>query len=85
MIYVRGHHSDYDNWAYEGNVGWDSKSVLEYFKKSEDYELGASYYHGVGGPLHVSRLKDPSPIAEAAIEAGKELGFPYTEVLIRFY
>ncbi len=79
MIYVRGHHSDYDKWAYEGNVGWDSRSVLEYFKKSEDYELGASHYHGVGGPLHVSRLKNPSPVAEAAIEAGKELGFPYTE------
>jgi choline dehydrogenase len=79
MIYIRGHRSDYDNWAYEGNVGWDSESVLEYFKKSEDYELGASHYHGAGGPLHVSKLKDPSPVTGAAIEAGKELGFPYTD------
>ena len=51
MIYNRGHHSDYDNWAYQRCVGWDAESVLEVFKKTEDYELGPSHYHGVGGPL----------------------------------
>lgn len=79
MIYVRGHHSDYDTWAYHGNVGWDYKSVLEYFKKSENYELGESKYHATGGPLNVTKLKNTNPIPAAAIEAGKELGYPFTD------
>lgn len=29
--WVRGHPSDYDHWAYEGNAGWDWKSVLRAF------------------------------------------------------
>ncbi len=37
MAYIRGHRSDFDNWAYQGCVGWDYESVLPYFKKSEDY------------------------------------------------
>jgi choline dehydrogenase len=79
MIYIRGHRSDYDNWAYQGCVGWDYESALEYFKKSENYELGPSRYHGVGGPLQVTKLKNTNPIPAAIIEAGKELGYPYTD------
>lgn len=36
-------------------------------------------YQGVGGPLRVTRLRDRNPVPDAAIEAGKELGFPYVE------
>ena len=68
MIYVRGAPADYDHWAYLGNVGWDLASVLPYFKKSEDYYGGASHYHGVGGPLAVSRIIHPNPLTEAFID-----------------
>ncbi|MEO0899775.1 MAG: GMC family oxidoreductase N-terminal domain-containing protein [Bacteroidota bacterium] len=78
MIYIRGHHTDYDNWAYLGCQGWDYESVLPYFKKSEHYEKGASHEHGVGGPLHVTSIKHPNPISTVAIEACKELGLPQT-------
>ncbi|MCI4667519.1 MAG: GMC family oxidoreductase N-terminal domain-containing protein [Bacteroidia bacterium] len=79
MIYIRGHHTDYDNWAYQGCQGWDYESVLPYFKKSENYEKGASENHGVGGPLHVTTIKNPNPISTVAIEACKEMGLPVTE------
>jgi choline dehydrogenase len=79
MIYVRGHRSDYDAWAYQGCVGWDYESVLPYFRKSEDFELGESRYHGSGGPLHVSINRTPNPICEAAIEAAVQAGFPRNE------
>lgn len=79
LIYIRSHSSDYDSWAYAGNAGWDYESVLPFFKKSEDYEGGASRYHGSGGPLHVTKLRDQNPIPKAAIEAGKELGFSFVE------
>ena len=79
MIYIRGHHSDYDNWAYQGCYGWDYESVLPYFKKSEHYEKGASDTHGTGGPLHVTTIKNPNPISEVAIAGCKELGLPVTD------
>ena len=69
MIYIRGAPADYDHWAYLGNKGWDYASVLPYFKKSEDYYGGASHYHGVGGPLAVSRIVHPNPLTEAFIDA----------------
>ena len=46
MIYVRGHRRDYDTWAYLGNEGWGYDDVLPLFKRSEDFDLGASDYHG---------------------------------------
>ena len=76
MIYVRGAPADYDNWSYFGNVGWDYASVLPYFKKSEDYYGGASHYHGIGGPLTVSRHTNPNPLTEAFIEASVRAGHP---------
>ena len=76
MIYVRGAPADYDYWAYLGNVGWDYAGVLPYFKKSEDYYGGASHYHGVGGPLSVSRHTAPNPLTDAFIEATVRAGHP---------
>jgi choline dehydrogenase len=79
MIYARGHRTDYDSWAYDGCVGWDYSSVLPYFKKSENYEGGANEYHAVGGPLNVSKNRNPHPICAAAVQAAMEAGFPLNE------
>lgn len=79
MIYIRGDKSDYDAWAYGGCVGWDYESVLPYFKKSENYELGESHYHGVGGELNVTRLKNTNPVPAAAIDAAVEVGLGKTD------
>jgi choline dehydrogenase len=54
MIYIRGHRSDYDQWRDLGNSGWGYSDVLQYFKKAENNQNGASEYHGASGPLHVS-------------------------------
>ncbi|MBS0590856.1 MAG: GMC family oxidoreductase N-terminal domain-containing protein [Proteobacteria bacterium] len=70
MVYCRGHRSDYDGWAAEGNPGWDYASVLPYFKKAEDSEcFGATDYHGRGGPLGVSYLRSPFPSSQAFLRA----------------
>jgi choline dehydrogenase len=74
MIYIRGAKSDYDAWAYNGAPGWAYKDVLSYFRKSEDYEGGPSEYHGVGGPLPVTHIKDPNPATVAMIDAAVEIG-----------
>ena len=33
MVYVRGHHKDFDQWSEMGNAGWSYNDVLPYFKK----------------------------------------------------
>ncbi|MEO1612841.1 MAG: GMC family oxidoreductase N-terminal domain-containing protein, partial [Pseudomonadota bacterium] len=79
MLYVRGHASDYDNWAYMGNPGWDYESVLPYFKKSEDFEGGANEFHGVGGPLRVTTEYEKHPTTQRIVEACLEAGYPFNE------
>lgn len=74
--WVRGHPSDFDNWAYQGNPGWDFASVLPLFKQIEDFAGGPSEYRAVGGPLHVELPTDPNPIARAFIDAAGQAGLP---------
>jgi choline dehydrogenase len=76
MIYVRGHRSDYDEWAALGCTGWGYADVLPYFRKSEDSSRGAGPYHGAGGPLRVERPRDASPVVRAFVEAAAQAGYP---------
>ncbi len=77
MIYTRGQPQDYDGWAALGCTGWGWADVLPYFKRSEDNARGADALHGVGGPLHVSDLRSPSPMSEAFVQAGVACGWPH--------
>ncbi|HKB36590.1 MAG TPA: GMC family oxidoreductase N-terminal domain-containing protein, partial [Gemmataceae bacterium] len=81
MVWTRGHRADYDDWAEAGNAGWDFESVLPLFKKSEDWEDGASEFRGAGGPIHVERARDLHPVAAAFIDAGRSCGMPYLDDL----
>ena len=74
MIYIRGSATDYDCWEKMGNAGWGFRSVLPYFKKSENQERGASEFHGVGGPLCVSDLRYVNPLTRAFLKAAGEIG-----------
>ena len=79
MIYIRGARADFDNWAYNGAAGWSYNEVLPYFKKSEDFEDGPSRYHGVGGPLPVTRIREPNPATVAFLEACADYGVPLND------
>jgi choline dehydrogenase len=81
MMHIRGHRSDYDNWAYNGCPGWAFEDVLPYFKKSENQEDNTNPLGGKGGPINLINAKDhnPNPTSKAFIDACLELGFPYTE------
>ena len=76
MIYARGHRSDYDAWAAQGNAGWAWSDVLPYFKKAEHNERGADDYHGTGGPLNVMDLRSPNRFGPVFVEAGVQAGYP---------
>lgn len=74
MVYARGHASDYDGWAAQGNPGWSYADVLPYFKRAEHNERGADELHGQGGPLNVMDLRSPNPFLASFIEAGQQAG-----------
>src|SRR5512134_4016044 len=77
MVYIRGHHQDYDHWAQLGNEEWSYTEVLPYFKKSQHQERGASEYHGVGGALNVADVDYLSPLSDTLIKAGVEIGMQH--------
>ena len=79
MIHVRGAPADYDNWAYLGNAGWSWADVLPIFIAMEDYDRGASEFHGVGGPLHINTTWQPSEIAQGFRAAAADCGIPFNE------
>ncbi len=75
MVYIRGQAEDYEHWRALGNVGWGYEDVLPYFRKAEDQARGEDAYHGVGGPLGVSDVYEPHPLAEAFVAAAVEAGY----------
>lgn len=76
MIYTRGHRSDYDHWAAQGNPGWGWRDVLPYFKRAEHNERGADAFHGSGGPLNVMDLRSPNRHSPDFVAAASQAGFP---------
>jgi choline dehydrogenase len=76
MIHVRGAPADYDGWAYQGNDGWRWEDVLPVFLAMEDFDRGASAFHGVGGPLHIYTRWEPSPVHRAFEAAAAHHGIP---------
>jgi choline dehydrogenase-like flavoprotein len=76
MVYIRGNRADYDAWASLGNSGWSYDEVLPYFKRAEDNSEFANAYHGIGGPLGVSKAPSDNPLQQAWLTAALEAGFP---------
>jgi len=79
MLYVRGHSTDYDDWANKGCEGWSYEEVLPYFKRAEANERGASARHGASGPLQVSNQRSPRPLSRAFVAAASELQIPVND------
>jgi choline dehydrogenase-like flavoprotein len=75
MIYARGQHADYDEWAAQGNEGWGWRDVLPYFKRAEHNERGADAFHGTGGPLNVMDLRSPNRFGPVFVQAAVQAGF----------
>ena len=69
----RGQREDYDDWRDSWQSGWGYADCRPYFKKSEDQARGADDWHGVGGPLSVSDVKERHR-SQTFIEAGEAAG-----------
>jgi choline dehydrogenase len=77
--WVHGHAADYDSWAYQGNPGWDYRSMRAILRRVESWSGGESEYRGAHGPIPVSPPVEPNPIAQALVEGAKSVGLPYIE------
>jgi choline dehydrogenase len=76
LIFIRGQHEDFDEWAARGGRGWAYRDVLPHFRRIERYEGGASEYHGDAGELGVSDLRNDHPWCDAWVEAATQFGLP---------
>jgi len=74
LIYMRGHPSDYDEWAALGNPGWSYAEVLPYFRKAENNQAHRDQYHGNDGPGWVEDLRTDNPYNELFKQACAEAG-----------
>lgn len=78
QIWARGHKNDFDFWAAEaGDDGWNYDSVLEIYKRIEDWQgTEDATRRGTGGRLWVDQVQDPNPIAPAMLNACESVGIP---------
>lgn len=78
MMYFRGQPQDYDGWAKVAGPAWNWSHMSRAFQAIEDHEQagrpGTTVGLGAGGPLHISTAPDRSPICEAFIRAGTQMG-----------
>lgn len=78
LIYIRGQHEDFDDWAAAGATGWDWETMAPWFRRMENNLGIRDAHHGEGGPVTVSNLPEPTPLAAAMIAAGEQAGIPRT-------
>lgn len=76
LIFIRGQHDDFDDWAQLGATGWDYNSVLPYFRKLETFSGAPSQYRGAHGPLQISNLRNHNPSCDAWLTAARQMGLP---------
>ncbi|MEY4864161.1 MAG: hypothetical protein RLZ51_2256 [Pseudomonadota bacterium] len=75
LLYIRGQHQDFDDWAQAAaDPGWSHAAVLPVFRKSERYQGPASEYHGTLGELGVSDLRNDHVACEAWLQAAVQAG-----------
>jgi choline dehydrogenase len=78
MVWARGHKADWDFFASEsGDTAWNYKSVLEIYRRIEDWQGAPDpTRRGTGGLVFVQSAPDPNPIAPAMVEGARSIGMP---------
>lgn len=78
MVYARGQAEDFEEWQRLGNPGWGWSEVLAAYRRMEDHALGASAWHGAGGPLHVDDIAaEAHPLTALFVKAAGEAGLAF--------
>lgn len=58
VIALRGLEQDFDDWERAGNDLWAWEHILpQYIRIEHDHDFGSAPYHGLNGPLPITRFK----------------------------
>jgi choline dehydrogenase len=75
MVFARGHHASYDDWAQAGAKGWTFEDLLPFFQRSERAPHGDPALRGGDGPLAVSPAQTPNAVLGALLEGALQRGY----------
>ncbi|MEL7105382.1 MAG: choline dehydrogenase [Pseudomonadota bacterium] len=82
MVWVRGHHRDFDAWQAQGARGWAARDVMPYFDRLENWTAndqgGDPAWRGTNGPVHVTRGPRENPLFDAFVAAASDAGYAAT-------
>ena len=83
LVWARGHKTDFDLWeATTGDPGWGYDAALAIFRRIEDWDGPPdARRRGSGGPVYVTRPRDPVPLVAALLDATASLGIPRVDDL----
>ena len=83
MYWVRGHKNDWNYFADEaGDAAWNYESVLNIYRRIEDWQGEPDPKHrGTGGLVYIRPSLPTSPIGPALYEGARSLGIPSFENL----
>jgi choline dehydrogenase len=75
MVWIRGHASDYSDWADVAGSGWGPEATLAAYRAIEDNEAGSDAWRGKGGPLFISaNHSDLHPLCDSYINSAVATG-----------
>lgn len=77
MVWNRGQAEDYDRLAELAGSQWRWDEMLPHLRGLEDHAMGENPSRGIGGPIAIKSHPAPSPLTNAWIAAGVELGLPF--------
>lgn len=77
MVYLRGHSTDYDDWAAAGNAGWSYRDCLPYFVRAERNDQFDGEFHGRTGPQGVSSLRVTHPLNGLFVQSCEAAGLTF--------
>jgi choline dehydrogenase len=83
LIWARGHQHDFDGWAEQaGDPEWSYASVLQIYKRIEHWDGPPDpARRGTGGPVYITKPRDPIPLTAALMAAAAQAGIPAVEDL----
>ncbi|HKT73161.1 MAG TPA: GMC family oxidoreductase N-terminal domain-containing protein [Steroidobacteraceae bacterium] len=76
MLYLRGQPADFDEIAAQSSSDWSWEHIGAAYQALESHELGSAPTRGARGPLRVTLPDRRSPLTEAMVQAGVEMGWP---------
>ncbi|MET0899060.1 MAG: GMC family oxidoreductase N-terminal domain-containing protein [Mycobacterium sp.] len=81
LVFLRGHHNDFDSWAKDGCTGWDYESVLPYFQRIETVSDRDPRYRGTTGPMSPAPASTEmaNPLSQVFLEGAVAAGHRLTD------